>query len=141
MQRDARLVRDDLLRAQRERRRFRGRQRERLVVAVRVQRLRAAQHGGERLHRDAHDVVERLLRRERDAAGLRVKAQTRARVARAEALAHEARIQAPRRAELGDLLEQVVVRGEEERQPRRERVDAQSGVDRARDVLDRVREA
>ena len=30
----------------------------------------------------------------------------------------------PRGAELRDLLEQIVVRGEEERQPRRERVDA-----------------
>ena len=97
-----------------------GRQRERFVVAVRVQRLRAAEHRRQRLHRDAHDVVQRLLRLERDAARLRVKAQPAARVVRAEALAHEARVHAPRRAELRDLLEQVVVRREEEREPRRE---------------------
>ena len=50
-------------------------QRERLVVAVGVQRLRAAADGGEALQRDAHDVVERLLRGQRDAAGLGVEAQ------------------------------------------------------------------
>ena len=105
---------------------------ERFVVAVRVQRLRAAEHRGERLHRDAHDVVERLLRLERHAAGLRVEAQPAARVARAEALAHEARVHAARGAELRDFLEQVVVRGEEERQARREVVDREPGVDRAR---------
>ena len=42
--RDARLVRDDLLRAQRDLDGLLGRQRERLVVGVRVQRLRAAEH-------------------------------------------------------------------------------------------------
>jgi hypothetical protein len=87
-----------------------------------VQRLRAAEHRGQRLHRHAHHVVERLLRLQRHAAGLRVEAQPRARVRRAEALAHEARVQPARRAELRDLLEQVVVRREEERQARRERV-------------------
>ena len=44
---------------------------ERLVVAVGVQALRAAQDGRQRLQRDADDVVVRLLR-ERAAAGLRV---------------------------------------------------------------------
>jgi hypothetical protein len=37
-------VGDDLLRAQRDAHRLLGRQRERLVVGVRVQRLRAAEH-------------------------------------------------------------------------------------------------
>ncbi len=40
-----------------------------------MQRLRAAEHGGQRLERGAHDVVLRLLRGERRAAGLRVEAQ------------------------------------------------------------------
>ena len=43
------LVREHLLRAQRDRRRVLGRQRERLVERVRVQRLRAAADGRERL--------------------------------------------------------------------------------------------
>ena len=77
-ERRARLVRDDLLRSQRERRGLGGRERERLVVAVGVQRLRAAEHRRERLHRDANHIVQRLLRLERDAAGLRVEPQAAA---------------------------------------------------------------
>ena len=95
----ARLVREDLLRPERDRRCMLGRQRERLVERVRVQRLRAAGDGRERLDRDAHDVVLGLLRGERRAAGLRVEAQReRLRVRRAEAFAHHPRPQrgAPR---------------------------------------------
>jgi hypothetical protein len=50
-------VGDDLLGAQRDLRRALGRQRERLVEAVGVQRLGAAADRGEALQRDAHDVV------------------------------------------------------------------------------------
>ena len=85
---DAGLVREHLLRAQREQRGLLGRQRQRLVVRVRVQRLRAAEHRRHRLERDPHDVVARLLRRERAARGLRVEAQLEERGIRdAEALA------------------------------------------------------
>ena len=41
----------------------------------------------------------------------------------AERLLHQARPDAPHGAILGDLLEEIDVRVEEERQPRRERVD------------------
>ena len=122
-------------------RRFLGRQRQRLVAAVAVQRLRAAEHRRQRLQRDADDVVVGLLRGERAAGGLRVEAQLlRARVRRAEAVAHDARPQPARRAELRDLLEKVVVRVEEERQPLAEPVDVEPGVDRRLHVGDRVRE-
>jgi len=47
------------------------------------------------------------------------------RVAGAEPLAHDPRPQAARRPELRDLLEQVVVRVEEERELRRELVHAE----------------
>ena len=60
--RDARLLGDDLLLAEREQRGLRGRDGERLVVGVRVERLRPAQDRGERLERDPRQVVERLLR-------------------------------------------------------------------------------
>ena len=67
-----------------------GRQRQRLVAAVAVQRLRAAQHRRQRLHRDPDDVVVRLLRRQRAAGRLRVEAQLlRARVRGAEPVAHD----------------------------------------------------
>ena len=82
------LVGEDLLGAQRDARGALGRQRERLVEAVRVQRLGAAADGGEALQRDAHDVVLGLLRRQRHAAGLRVEAhRLRLRVLGPEALA------------------------------------------------------
>ena len=54
----------------------------------------------------------------------------RLRVGGAEALAHDVRPHAPRGAELGDLLEDVVVAVEEEGQARRELVDGQALVDR-----------
>ena len=60
---DARLVRDHLLRAQRDPRRALGRQRERLVEPVGVQRLGAAADGGEALERDPDDVDLGLLGR------------------------------------------------------------------------------
>src|SRR5205823_5144785 len=78
-------------------------------------RLRAAEHRGEGLQRDAHDVVVRLLRGERDARGLRMGAELqRALVRRLVAPLDLARPDAPRRAELRDLLEEVVVHVEEE---------------------------
>ena len=48
---------------------------------------------------------------------------------RAEALLHDARPHAPRGAELRDLLEEVVVHVEEEREPRREVVDVEAALD------------
>ena len=117
-----------------------GRQRQRFVLAVAVQRLRAAKHRRQRLQRHAHDVVVGLLRGQRAAGGLRVEAQLlRARIGGAEPVAHDARPQPPRRAELGDLLEEVVVRVEEEREPLAERVHVEPGVDAGLDVGDAVR--
>ena len=72
---DAGFVGDDLLRAQSQQRGLLGGQRQGFVEGVGVQRLAAAQHGGQRLDGDAHDVVFRLLRGERGAGGLSVKAQ------------------------------------------------------------------
>ena len=87
---DAAFVRDDLLRAQGQPRGFFGGQPERFVLGVGVQRLRAAQHRRQRLHRDAHHVDVGLLRGERRSGGLDVKAQHhRAGIARAETLAHD----------------------------------------------------
>ena len=69
-------------------------------------------------------LFSRLLRGERGAARLRVEPQHRApRVLRVEPLGHDPRPHPPRRAELRDLLEEVHVAREEERQPRREVVD------------------
>ena len=131
----------DLLCAQRDRGGVLGRQRQRLVERVRVQRLRAAADRRQRLHRDPDDVVLRLLCRERRPAGLRMEAQRkRPRVRRSEALPHDPGPQPSRRAELRHLLEEVVVRVEEERQPLAERVGRETGRDRRVAVRDAVGE-
>ena len=122
-----RLVRDHLLRPQGQPRGLLRRQGEGLVLRVGVQRLRPAEHRGERLQGDAHDVDVGLLRRQRRARRLRVEAQLPgARVLRAEAVARDLGPERARRAELGDLLEEVRVRVEEEGQPRREVVDREA---------------
>jgi hypothetical protein len=139
--RGARLPGDDLLRPQRDLHRALGRERERLVEGVRVQRLGAAQDRGERLEGRAHDVVLRLLGRQRRAAGLRVEPEHEApRVRRPEALAHEARPHPPGGSELRDLLEEAHVAGEEEGQPRSELVHREPGVQGRLHVGDPVRE-
>ena len=100
-----------------------------------MQRLRAAEHAGQRLDRRPHDVVERLLGGQRDARGLGVEAhQPRARVARAVRLAQLARPDPPGRAVLGDLLKKVDVRVEEEAQARREVVDVEPAGHQLLDV-------
>src|SRR5438094_561850 len=103
------------------------RQRQHLVERVRVQRLRAAKHRGERLQRGPHPVVLRLLRREGDAGGLRMEPHPhRALVVRSVALAHPPRPDATGGAELRELLEEVDVRIEEEREAWGEPVDVQA---------------
>src|SRR5205823_14590423 len=74
-ERDPSLLGEDLLSTKSNRHRLFGRQRPRFVIRIRVERLRAAEHGGERLQGDARDVVERLLRSRRDAGGPGVGAQ------------------------------------------------------------------
>ena len=76
--RDPAFMGDDLLGAQGQPDRFFGRQGEGLVLAVGVQALRAAEHGGQGLERDANDVVIGLLGGEGHAAGLGMKPQRHA---------------------------------------------------------------
>ena len=121
--RHAGLERDDLLRAQGQARRVLRGQGQRLVLAVGVQALAAAQHGGQRLQGDPDDVVVRLLRGEGHPARLDVEAEVlRLRVVDAEPLLHEARPQPARGAELRHLLDEVGMAGEEEREPLAEAV-------------------
>src|SRR5256885_10747692 len=139
--RDAGLVSDELLGPERKGHRLFRRQRVGLVERVRVQRLGPAKHRGERLQRDANDVVVRLLRGERDARGLRVRPQhERALVRRVIAPLDLARPDPPRRAELRDLLEEVVVHVEEEREVRDEVVWVEARCDAPFHVLEAVDE-
>ena len=137
---DTRLVRDHLLRPQREPHRLLGRQGQRLVERVRVQRLRPSEHRRERLESGPHDVHLRLLGRQRDAGGLRVEPQAqRTLVARAEPAAQLPRPDPSRGPVLRDLLEKVEMCVEEEREPRRELVHCQVALDRPLDVREPVR--
>ena len=147
--RHPRFVGDDLLRTQRDLHRFLGRDRERLVHAVRVQALRASQHRRQRLQPRTNHVDRVLRLGQRCCRRLGVKAQPhRLGVFRAEALLHHLRIHAAHGAELGDLLEKVGLADEEEREPRREHVDVHAGLlhlfhisdqvaDRKRDLVER----
>jgi hypothetical protein len=138
---DAGLIREDLLGPERDSRGALSGQRERFVQRVGVQRLRATADRGQRLDRHAYNVVLRLLRSERRASGLRVEAERqRLRAGGAEPLAHDARPQPARRAVLRDLLEEVVVRVEEERQALAELVRRLPGRDCRLGVGDAVRE-
>ena len=80
--------------------------------------LGAAEYRRERLQRCSHEIHLRLLGREGNACGLRVEAKLVGPGAlRAEPLPHDPEPDPPRGAELGDLLEEVVVRVEEEAEP------------------------
>ena len=104
-----------------------------------MQRLRAAEHRRQRLQRDAHDVVVRLLRRERAAGRLRMEAKLlRPRIGRMKTVFHDPRPQPPGRAELRDFLEKIVVGVEEEREPLAELIDVEPRVDRRLHVRDGV---
>ena len=134
-------MRQDLLRAQRDRGRLFRRQAERLVHAVRVQALRPSQDRRQRLHGDADDVVLRLLRRQSRAARLRVETHLqRARLLHVEAPRHDPGPDAARRAELRDLLEEIIVRVEEERDLAGDLLDRKRGGARGLEIGDAVRE-
>src|SRR5216683_2957664 len=134
-----RLVSNNLLGAQCEQGGGLARKRQRLVARIGVERLRAAEHRGQRLERNADDVVIDLLRGEARACRLRMEAHHhRALVLRAEAVLHDARPQVARRAVLGDFLEEVVVHVEEEGEAAREVVDFEARLDGGFDVGDAV---
>ena len=100
-----------------------GRQRDRFVEAVGVQRLRAAEHRRHRLDRRAHDIVVRVLLGEADARRLAVRAQPLGLVLLRAEVGHDPVPQGARGAQLRDLHEQVHADAEEEAQPPRELVD------------------
>jgi hypothetical protein len=92
---------------------------QRLVAAVGVERLRAAEHRRQACNVDAHDVGVGLLRGQRAAGRLRVEAQLLAPgLGGAEPIAHQPAPTAAAPRGTSRFLEEVVVRVEEERQPR-----------------------
>ena len=115
-----------------------GRQRQRLVKRIGVQRLGMALGCGHRLDGGAHHVVVDVLRGQRPARGLAVRAQRqRARIFRVERL-QQLGPEQPRRAHLGDFHEEVHADRPEERQPRREAVDIEAGGKPGAQIFDAV---
>ena len=138
---DAGLLHDHLLGAQGDLGGLLAGQRQGLVEGVGVQAVGAAEDGGERLDGGADDVVVGLLRGERDPGGLRVEAQPLGLVGLgAVDVAHPAGPDAAGRAELGDLLEEVEVAVEEERQARGELLDVEAAGQAQLDVAEAVGE-
>ena len=118
-----------------------GRQRQGLVERVGMQRLGVALGRRHRLDRGAHHIVEDVLRGQRPAGSLAMRAQRqRARVLRIERL-EQLRPQQPRGAHLGDFHEEVHADRPEERQPRRKAVDVEPGVAARRGDIRRRRRA
>src|ERR687885_249009 len=104
-------------------------QRQGLIQRVGVQALGPAEDGRERLEGRPRHVVVRLLGREGDACGLGVEAHAQGPlVSGAVFLLHHRGPDAPGGAELGDLLEEVYVRVEEERESRGEAVYREAGL-------------
>ena len=117
-----------------------GGQRQRLVEGIGVQRLGVPLGGGHRLDAGAGDVVERVLRGQRPPGGLRMGAQRqRFRVPGPEST-DELTPQQTAGAKFGHLHEEVHPDAPEKRQPRRELVDVQAGVEAGLDVVDTVGE-
>src|SRR5215813_7763583 len=89
-----------------------------------MKRLCSAQHAGECLDRDAHDIVEWLLDSQRDAGCLSMEAELhRALTYGAEAVAHDARPDSSGSAILGNLFEEIVVGVEKEGNARHKFLD------------------
>ena len=123
---DARFVGDNLLGAQCDGDGVFAGERQRLIHAVGVQGLGAAENRRQRLNRHPHDVDLRLLRGERATRRLGVEAQPPgAGVLRAKGVTHLLRPDTPGGAELGDLLQKVVVAVEEEGETGREGINVQ----------------
>ncbi len=127
--RNPRLISKDLLGPDRDLRRTLGRQRQRLIKPIGVQRLRAATNRCERLQRNTNNVVLRLLRGQRHPTSLGMKPQLqRPLIPRAEPLTHDLRPHPAGRPELRDLLKHIVMRIEKERQTRRELINHKTSI-------------
>src|SRR4029077_1675768 len=103
-----------------------------------VQRLQAAKNAGHRLHRDAGNIVQRLLPRQVYPGGLAVKLEAPGSwVLRTEALAREPRPNAPAGPKLGDLLKKAHRNVEKEGEARQHLVGKPTARQAVAGVLNR----
>src|SRR5439155_8463960 len=115
------------------------RQSERFVESICMQRLGAAQYSGERLDRNPHDVIQRLLHSQRYTGGLRVKTHLHDPLGlSAEAIAHCSSPNSACSSILGDLFKEVIVSVKEKRNPWYEALKIETGPSSPLDVFDSV---
>ena len=139
---DASFGGNDLLRAECDQRGIFGGKGQGFVHGIRVERLAAAENGGEGLNRHADDIIFGLLRSERRSGGLRVETQQqRTGIFCGEALLHDFGPQAAGGAKLGNFFEQIAVGVEEERKLGSEIVDGETSVERGLNVSDSIRKS
>ncbi len=106
--RQARLIANDLLRAQGDQLRLLSRYGVGFIIRAGVHRLRPAQGRGHHLNRHPHDVVEGLFHGQGIAATAGIKPQhARGRILRLVTLLHQPRPQTPSRSEASRLLKQI----------------------------------
>ena len=104
-----------------------------------MQRLRSPQNCRQSLQGHTRNVVHRLLRRQRDARSLRMEAhQPSALVLCAKALFYYLTPNFARCAVLCDLFKEIVMRVEEEAEPRAKFIHIESAAARPLNVLDTV---
>ncbi len=116
----------DLLCAKRDARSFFCRQAQCFIVSIGVEGLCAAEHSRHGLYSYARDIVERLLRSERAAAGLRMEAEHLCFWIGSAEFFHHLRPHAPGCAEFGHFFKKIIMRIEEERQSLAKYIDVQT---------------
>ena len=117
-----------------------GRQRDGFIEGIRMQGLGTTEHRGERLIGRAHDIVVRILRRQRYAGGLTMRAKHHGLgFFRPETL-HDLRPEKPCSTQLRNLHKEIHADAEEEREPGREVVDSEPARRRGTHVLHAVGE-
>ncbi len=136
--RGARLLLQHQLGVARDAGRKIGGQRQRLVQGVGVQRLSVPLGGGHRLDAGARHVVEHILGGQRPPRCLRMCAQRKGFGALGRELCDQLTPQQPAGPQFGDLHKEIHPDAPEERQPGREAVDVQAGVQARPDVVDAV---
>src|SRR5947209_16809340 len=104
-----------------------------------MQTLRPAENAGQRLYRNSHDVIKRLLYRERDAGRLGVESQLeRPFVCRTKTIAHCPGPNAPRCPILRNLFKEIVMGIKKERNAGHEFIDGQSSLNAPIDVFQAI---
>src|SRR4029079_6059644 len=104
-----------------------------------MQALRSAENACKRLNRDTDNIIDRLLHSQAHARRLSMKAKLpRARLLRFEPLFHDAEPDTARRAILGDLLEEIIMRVKEKREARREFIDVEALANSVLDIFNAI---